>query len=92
MTDKQDVLKRLNYKEEEKKTMAEVQEVVLSVPDVSCEHCVKTIDKALGVLPGVETVSTDLPTKKVHVYYDPCCVTLDQVEATLDDAGYTVAH
>jgi len=72
--------------------MAEVQEVVLSVPDVSCQHCVKTIDKALGVLPGVETVSTDLPTKKVHVHYDPSRVTLDQVEATLDDAGYTVAH
>ncbi len=72
--------------------MAEVQEVVLSVPDVSCQHCVSTIDKALGVLPGVETVSTDLPTKKVHVRYDPSRVTLDQVESTLDDAGYTVAH
>lgn len=72
--------------------MAEVQEMVLSVPDVSCQHCVKTIDKALGVLPGVKTVLTDLPTKTVHVQYDPGQVTLKQVEATLDDAGYTVAH
>ncbi|HEY4033812.1 MAG TPA: cation transporter [Ktedonobacteraceae bacterium] len=72
--------------------MAEVQEVVLSVPDVSCQHCVNTIHKALGVLPGVETVSTDLPTKTVHLHYDPSQVTLNQVEATLDDAGYTVAH
>lgn len=72
--------------------MAEVQEVVLLVPDVSCQHCVKTIDKALGVLPGVETVLTDLPTKTVHVQYDPERVTLSQVETTLDDAGYTVAH
>jgi copper chaperone len=44
------------------------------------------------VIPGVETVSTDLPTKKVHVHYDPSRVTMDQVEAALDDAGYTVAH
>ena len=72
--------------------MAEVQEVVLSVPDVSCQHCVSTIHKALGVLSGVERVSTDLPTKTVHVHYDSSRVTLDQVEATLDDAGYTVAH
>ena len=72
--------------------MVKVQEVVLSVPDVNCEHCVNTIHKALGALSGVETVSTDLPTKKVHVHYDPRRVTLDQVEATLDDAGYTVAH
>jgi len=72
--------------------MAEVQEAVLSVPDVSCQHCVNTIHKALAVLPGVETVSTDLPTKTVHLHYDPSQVTLNQVEATLDDAGYTVAH
>jgi copper chaperone len=72
--------------------MAEVQEAVLSVPDVNCQHCVNTIHKALGVLPGVETVSTDLPTKTVYVHYDPDRVTLNQVEATLDDAGYTVAH
>jgi copper chaperone len=72
--------------------MKEIQEAAFLVPDVSCQHCVKTIDKALGVLPGVETVSTDLPTKTVHVQYDPSQVTLDQVESTLDDAGYTVAH
>jgi copper ion binding protein len=72
--------------------MEKVQEAVLSVPDMNCQHCVKTIDKALGALPGVETVSTDLPTKKVHVHYDPSRVTLDQVEAMLDNAGYTVAH
>jgi copper chaperone len=80
------------YKYNRRKLMTEVQEVVLSVPDVSCQHCVKTIDKALGVLPGVETVLTDLSTKTVHVQYDPSQVTLNQVEATLDDAGYTVAH
>jgi copper ion binding protein len=72
--------------------MADVQEVVLSVPDMSCEHCVKTINKALDVIPGVETVSIDLPTKKVYVHYDPGRVMLDRVEAALDDAGYTVAH
>src|SRR5437660_11003577 len=86
------VTAKLSTKEEEKKTMAEVQEVVLSVPDVSCQHCVSTIDKALGVLLGVETVSTDLPTKKVHVHYDHSRVTLDHVEADLNDGGYTFAH
>ena len=39
---------------------ATIQDITLSVPDVSCEHCVKTIDGALGTLPGVETVSTDI--------------------------------
>jgi copper chaperone len=71
--------------------MATVQDIVLSVPDVSCEHCVKTVNGALGTLPGVETVSTDIPTKSVHLRYNPDQLSMEQIETTLDDAGYTVA-
>jgi copper chaperone len=70
--------------------MAQVQEITLSVPDVSCEHCVKTVNGALGALPGVETVTTDISTKTVYLRYDPDRVSLQKVEATLDEAGYTV--
>ncbi len=71
--------------------MATTQETVLSVPDIDCEHCVKTINGALGALPGVETVSTDIPTKSVQLRYDPTQVSMETIEATLDDAGYTIA-
>lgn len=71
--------------------MATIQDITLSVPDVSCEHCVKTIDGALGVLPGVEAVSTDIPTKTVHLRYDGMQLSLEKIEEVLDDAGYTVA-
>lgn len=67
------------------------QEQVLSVPDISCEHCVQTINKALGALPGVESVRTDIPTKTVTLKYDPGQVSMDNIEATLDDAGYSIA-
>ncbi len=72
--------------------MASIQEAVLSVPDVSCEHCVKTINGALQGLPGVESVATDIPSKTVHLRYDPNQVSLEKVEAALDDAGYTIAR
>ncbi len=71
--------------------MANVQEIELSVPDVNCEHCVKTINGALGALPGVEDVSTTIPTKSVHLRYDPSLLSMEQIETALDDAGYTVA-
>lgn len=70
--------------------MISVQDITLSVPDVSCEHCVKTIDGALGVVPGVERVSTDIPTKTVHLRYDSSRLSLEKIEAVLDDAGYTI--
>lgn len=71
--------------------MANAEEVVLSVPDVSCEHCVNTINGALDALPGVEAVLTDIPTKTVHLRYDPGQISMEQIETVLDDAGYTVA-
>ncbi len=69
--------------------MAQI-ETTLSVPDVSCEHCVKTINGALGATPGVARVATDIPTKTVSLSYDPEQVTMDRIEEILDDAGYTV--
>jgi copper chaperone len=71
--------------------MSDTQEITLSVPDVSCEHCVKTVNGTLGALPGVETVSTDIPTKSVHLRYDASQLSMMQIETTLDDVGYTVA-
>jgi len=71
--------------------MTAVQETILSVPDVSCEHCVNAINGALKGLAGVETVNTDIPTKTVQLRYDPNQVSMAKVEAVLDDIGYTVA-
>ena len=71
--------------------MSAIQETILSVPDISCQHCVNAINGALKELPGVETVSTDIPTKTVHLRYDPERVSMEKVEEALDDVGYTVA-
>ena len=66
-------------------------EATLSVPDVSCEHCVKTINGALGAVEGVEAVSVDIPSKTVRLTYDANQVGMEKIEEVLDDAGYTVA-
>lgn len=71
--------------------MSDVEDITLSVPDISCEHCVKAINTSPGTLSGVEQVSMDIPTKTVHLRYSPNRVSLPQIEATLDDIGYTVA-
>jgi copper chaperone len=71
--------------------MATTREIQIAVPDISCEHCVHAINGALSVLPGVETVSTDIPTKTVHLRYDPQQISMGTVEAALDEIGYTVA-
>jgi copper chaperone len=71
--------------------MSQPYNVTLSVPDVSCEHCVMTINGALRQQPGIEDVQVNLDAKTVQFTYDPEQVSLDSIEAVLDDAGYTVA-
>ena len=67
-----------------------IERATLTAPDISCEHCVATITKAVGGLTGVSTVAADEQTKQVRVEYDPARVSLAQIEATLDDEGYPV--
>jgi copper chaperone len=71
--------------------MAQQQSITPSVPYVSCEHCVKTVGGALGQQPSVQDVNVDLDQKTVTFAYDPAQISLDTIEAVLDDAGYTVA-
>lgn len=44
-----------------------MNETVLKVPDMSCGHCVATVENALEQVPGVERVEVSLETKIVRV-------------------------
>jgi copper chaperone CopZ len=66
-------------------------QVKLSVPDISCAHCEKTILEALRGKPGVQAVAVSVPNKSVLLKYDENAITLDNVEEILDEEGYPVA-
>ena len=71
---------------------AATEQITLSVPDVSCAHCVAAVDEALSPIAGVSTVMTDLGSKQVSVSFDPASVSVDQLAAALDEAGYPVGQ
>jgi copper chaperone len=64
---------------------------VLTVPDISCEHCEKTIVGALGPVTGIASVKVDIPTKQVTVEYDATQVSVDQMKDVLKEEDYPVA-
>lgn len=68
-----------------------MESTTLVAPDISCEHCQHAIEGAVGKVDGVQTVKVDIPTKSVHVEYDPQKVTVAKIEEVMDDVGYTVA-
>jgi copper chaperone len=63
----------------------------LSVPDSSCDHCQRTIESALGRLPGVRTAAVDVAARTVQVTYDERSVLPATIRGTLADEGYEVA-
>lgn len=67
---------------------AATEQITLVAPDISCEHCTGAIERALGGEPGVRQVSASVPTKEVHVAYDPSMLSLDRIKSVLAEEGY----
>ncbi len=63
----------------------------LQVPNISCHHCVRTIQRELGQVKGVAEVQADVETKRVSVQVDTP-ETLETVLQTLREIGYPAAE
>jgi copper chaperone CopZ len=65
-----------------------VNELLLSVPDMSCDHCVRAITAEVSCVPGVDGVDVQLPTKTVRVS-GPAAEAA--VREAIAEAGYEAA-
>ena len=63
---------------------------VLNVPDISCEHCQRTITEALQPVDGVQSVNVDIPSKRVTVQYDASVVDVERFKEVLQEEEYPV--
>ncbi len=59
----------------------------LSVPNITCGHCVMTIQRELGEIEGVSNVEGDPTSKEVTVNYD-APATLEKIQSTLKEINY----
>ncbi len=67
-------------------------DVTLPIEGMTCASCVRRIEKALSKVEGVEEASVNLATEKAHVVFDPSLVSLDQMRAAVEKAGYRVGE
>ena len=65
------------------------QQLIYSVPDVSCGHCRAAITSEVEKVAGVSSVKVDLDAKRVTVTGDG--LDDEAVRAAIDEAGYDVA-
>lgn len=69
-----------------------MEEVTLTVPDISCNHCIATIRNALSRLQGVQFLDGNLQAKQVRIRYDPSLVNLTDIEKAMEEEGYPLAR
>jgi len=65
------------------------EQLIYSVPGVSCGHCRAAITAEVAMVPGVASVDVDLDARRVTITGSE----LDDaaVRAAIDEAGYDVA-
>lgn len=61
------------------------------VPNISCGHCTHTIQRELGELPGVRSVTADVAARQVTVEWD-APATWDGIVARLVEINYPPAE
>ena len=61
-----------------------------SIPNISCGHCVMTIQKELGEIDGVLKVEGDSNSKEISVDWETPA-TLKKIKAVLEEINYPAA-
>jgi copper chaperone len=64
---------------------------VLTVPDISCEHCERAVKNALEPLAGVGSVDVNIPEHLVRVDFDESKVDINAMRAALAEEEYPVS-
>jgi len=59
----------------------------LSVPNISCGHCVSAIESELTEMEGITSVKADAGTKTVTVQWD-APASIERIRATLSEINY----
>lgn len=63
----------------------------VSVPNISCGHCVMTIERELSELEGVASVKADQEARTVAVEWNEGEIDWGRVAALLDEIGFPAA-
>lgn len=64
----------------------------VSVPGISCGHCVATIQRELGELPGVTQVEAEETAKTVTVSWDPATTDWEAITGLLQEIDFAPAE
>ena len=66
------------------------QHLTLPVTGMHCANCVKTIERNVGKLEGIEVASVNYATEKLDLTFDQTQINLDTIVSRIREVGYDV--
>ena len=60
----------------------------VTVPNISCGHCVMTIQREVGEVEGVAEVKAEQDTKQVTISWDPDATDWVVIEETMKEINF----
>jgi copper chaperone CopZ len=70
---------------------AKMETKTLSIPNISCGHCVMTIKKEISEVEGVSKVEGDPKSKSITLEWD-APATLEKIKETLREINYPASE
>ena len=67
-----------------------MRHTTLKVQGMTCQHCVKAIEKSVGKLAGVTEVAVNLANAQVDVHFDERQSDEAAIKAVIQEEGYEV--
>ncbi len=63
----------------------------LTVEGMTCQGCVRSVEKKLSNVPGVASARVDLEAKRATVAYDSTRTTAEQMIAAVEQIGFNAS-
>ena len=60
----------------------------VSVPNITCGHCVMTIEREVGEVKGVSAVKAEKETRQVTISWDPDATDWVVIEDTMKEINF----
>lgn len=67
-----------------------IKDVTVNIQGMTCAACSSRIEKVVGKLSGVESISVNIATDKAKIVYDSQMIDFSQIKNAIEKIGYTV--
>lgn len=76
------------FYDNQNRSQANLKEATFAISGMSCASCVNAIEKGIGELEGIESITVNLLEQKGKAVFDPSIITEQRIASAINDLGF----